>query len=59
MKKEKGRNSKEGKPLAYLCIDQVCEVPFENVGELTQRLSELEKRSGAQPTQSDRKAADE
>jgi len=55
----KGRNSKEGKPLAYLCIDQVCEVPFENVGELTLRLSELEKRSGSQSAQSSGKESGE
>ena len=55
----KGRNSKEGKPLAYLCIDQVCEVPFENVGELTLRLSELEKRSGSPSAQSSGKESGE
>ena len=41
--KEKFEGSK---PLAYLCIDQVCEVPFENVGELTLRLSNWKNAQG-------------
>lgn len=40
----KDRSSSEGKPLAYLCIDQVCEVPLENVNDLIQRLSDLENQ---------------
>ena len=55
----KGRTSKEGKPLAYLCIDQVCQVPFENVEELTLRLSELEKRSESPSAQSSGKESGE
>lgn len=42
-----GRKSAEGKPLAYVCIDQVCEVPLGTVKELNLRIQELVNESGS------------
>ncbi len=37
----KGRTSQNGIPLAYVCVDQICEVPISQVSELIDRLAEL------------------
>jgi uncharacterized protein YyaL (SSP411 family) len=48
------RASREGRPLAYVCIDQVCEVPLDNVEELIQRLSDLAGKPGSPEKAEDR-----
>ncbi|OUU23481.1 MAG: hypothetical protein CBC13_05430 [Planctomycetia bacterium TMED53] len=44
-----GRPSKDGAPLAYVCIDQVCEVPISSVGDLKERLAKISGAERADP----------